>query len=285
MTLSVQPTDATLGAIITGVELARLDAREWRLIESAFNEHALLIFPGQHLQAGDQLEFAARFGEFEEMEPNKPTLALGNRDERGERLPERSDRVLFSRGNERWHTDSSYMPLSAKASVVSAEQVPDDTAGTEWADARAGYDALDEVTRQCIETLNAYHSYAYSQGQLGHKVAVGSAYGFFEGELPLHPLVKIHPVTGRPALFVGRHAYRIPGMGDAQAQRLARELTEFVCQPPRLYRHRWTVGDVVVWDNRCLLHRAEPYDDAAPRRLQHTRISGDPASELALNYR
>ena len=98
----------------------------------------------------------------------------------------------------------------------------------------------------------------------------------------MRPLVKVHPVTGRPSLFIGRHAYRIPGMEDADAAALLDRLLTDACQMPRTYRHQWRPGDIVIWDNRCVLHRACPYDYDQPRVMRHVRVAGDPASELAL---
>ena len=96
---------------------------------------------------------------------------------------------------------------------------------------------------------------------------------------PLRPLVKRHPVTGRRSLFIGRHAYGIPGLAEAESERLLDELLAFACQPPRVFAHRWQAGDVAIWDNRCVLHRARPWDPAEPRVMHHTRIAGDPATE------
>ena len=121
-------------------------------------------------------------------------------------------RMKLLAGNEGWHTDSSYMPLSAKASVLSARVVPSSGGQTQWADPRAAYDALDQSMKDRIEDLTAYHSYFYSQAKLGHEVEAGAGYGFFEGEPPLRPLVKEHPETARLALYIGRHAGRIVGM-------------------------------------------------------------------------
>jgi alpha-ketoglutarate-dependent taurine dioxygenase len=139
--------------------------------------------------------------------------------------------------------------------------------------------------RERIATLTAYHSFFYSQAKIGHQVAVGAGYGFFDGEPPLHPLVKVHPETGVPALYIGRHAGRIPDLADAAAEQLLQELLTFTCQSPRTFRYAWQPGDVVVWDNRCLLHRACPYDHREERVMMHTRVKGEPASESALNYR
>jgi alpha-ketoglutarate-dependent taurine dioxygenase len=102
------------------------------------------------------------------------------------------------------------------------------------------------------------------------------------GKIPLRPLVKIHPVTQRPALFIGRHAYGIPGLEPAESDKLLEDLVAFACQPPRVYQHRWQVGDVVIWDNRCVLHRARPWNLDQARVMLHTRVNGDPATELAI---
>jgi alpha-ketoglutarate-dependent taurine dioxygenase len=99
----------------------------------------------------------------------------------------------------------------------------------------------------------------------------------------LRPLVKVHPETGRKSLIIGRHAHKIPGMDEAESARFLQELVDFACRPPRVYHHNWKSGDAVVWDNRCLLHRATPWDMAEPRVMWHSRIAGDPGSEAALN--
>ena len=128
-----------------------------------------------------------------------------------------------------------------------------------------------------IGELSAHHSIRYSQAQIGDTSEFG--YGFHDGEPPLRPLVKIHPVTGRASLFIGRHAYDIPGLSSEESRKLLDELLAFACRPPRTYLHEWQAGDIAIWDNRCVLHRAHPYDHAEPRVMKHTRIAGDPASE------
>jgi alpha-ketoglutarate-dependent taurine dioxygenase len=144
---------------------------------------------------------------------------------------------------------------------------------------RAAYEALDDDTRERIASLAAYHSIAYSQAKAGFTSDLG--YGMHE-PAQLRPLVKVHPVTGRPALFIGRHAHAIPGLTAEESDALLDRLLTDACQPPRTYRHRWTPGDVVVWDNRCLLHRAGEWDLREPRVMVHTRVAGDPATESSL---
>jgi alpha-ketoglutarate-dependent taurine dioxygenase len=186
------------------------------------------------------------------------------------------------RGNEGWHTDSSYMPIAAKASILSAERVPTRGGQTEWADMRAAFDALAPETKNRIESLAAHHSLVHSQAEIGETAPASFKYGYEGHAPPLRPLVKRHPVTGRCSLFIGRHAYGIPGLGEDESRRLLDELLAFACQPPRLLAHRWQAGDVAIWDNRCVLHRARPWDQAEPRVMHHTRIAGEPATESGL---
>ena len=283
----MQPTvsriDATLGAVVTGLSLARMDAPTWKVVEQAFHDHAVLVFPGQGLTEAEQIAFASRFGDIELLapDPEQKAVAISNQKPDGTVMAPDEHRFKSLRGNEGWHTDSSYMPLAAKASVLSAQVVPSAGGETEWADMRAAYDALDEVTRRRIAGLSAHHSLYHSQAAIGHVVTTGAGYGFHTKGAPLRPLVKVHPVTGRLALFIGRHAYGIPGLPEAESEKLLGDLVDFACRPPRTYAHRWRPGDVVIWDNRCVLHRARPYDYGQVRVMRHTRVAGDPATELA----
>jgi alpha-ketoglutarate-dependent taurine dioxygenase len=230
-----------------------------------------LVFPGQHLTEDEQVAFANRFGDIELLapDPEQKAVAISNQKPDGSVMNADEHRFKSLRGNEGWHTDSSYMPLAAKASVLSAQVVPSADGETEWADMRAAYDALDETTRRRIAGLSAHHSLYYSQARIGHVVQTGTAYGFHTKGAPLRPLVKVHPITGRPALFIGRHAYGIPGLGEAESEKLLADLVDFACRPPRTYAHRWRPGDVVIWDNRRVLHRARPYDYRGPRDASH----------------
>jgi alpha-ketoglutarate-dependent taurine dioxygenase len=282
MAARIEPTGATLGAVVTGVRLAALYPADWGAVEDAFHAHAVLIFPGQHLKADEQAAFARRFGEIEHIVPKLDTVPITNRRRDGTLMADEEPVMQILKGNEGWHTDSSYMPLAAKASVLSAEVVPSRGGETEWADMRAALAALDPATRARVATLSAFHSIRYSQARIGHKDGEGyGGYGFAVEKPPLRPLVKIHPVTGRPSLFIGRHAFGIPGLAPDESEKLLDELMAFACRPPRTLQHSWRPGDVAIWDNRCVLHRARPYDHAEPRVMHHTRIAGDRASELA----
>jgi alpha-ketoglutarate-dependent taurine dioxygenase len=279
--MKVEPLDATLGAVVTGVRLADLDDPTWTAIEDAFHQHAVLVFPAQHLSGAEQKAFARRFGALEEQLGPEGTVAITNATKDGHVLEPGHPVLDILRGNEGWHTDSSYMPVSARASMLSAQVVPTEGGTTEWADMRAAFDALDDETRSLVVTLAAHHSLLWSQRRIGAEPEVGSFYGYVEDE-PLRPLVKAHPATGRPSLFIGRHAHAIPGMTEEASIELLDRLLDVACRPPRRYEHHWTVGDLVVWDNRCVLHRGHPWPSDQRRLLRHTRVSGDPVTEAAL---
>jgi len=276
----LQPIDATFGAVLTGVKLAGLDDTAWQDLHAAWLQYALLIFPDQHLKRDEQIAFAKRFGQLEfEM------AAISNVKSDGTLIDDDSDLMKVLKGNMGWHCDSTYMPVQAKGAVISAEVVTKSGGQTGWADMRAAYDALEDELRSKLEGLAAYHSLFYSQAKLGHHPKQGSAYsgyGFHDGPVPLRPLVKVHPETGRKSLVIGRHAHNIPDMDKNESERLLQELVDFACRPPRVYHHQWRSGDAVIWDNRCLLHQATPWDMREPRIMWHSRIAGDPVSEAAL---
>jgi alpha-ketoglutarate-dependent taurine dioxygenase len=278
--MRIEPLDASLGAVVTDVRLADLSDGEWDQIERAFHEHAVLVFPHQHLSSEEQVRFARRFGEIEVLFPGYDAVPISTVDRDGAVLAPDHPQMQVVRGNQGWHTDSTYMPVSAKASVLSAHVVPATGGQTEWADMRAAYDDLDDRTRARVADLRAFHSIAYSQGKAGFDTSLG--YGM-DVEPQLRPLVKVHPHTRRPALFIGRHAHAIPGLDPVDSEALLDDLLAAACRPPRVYRHEWQPGDVVVWDNRCVLHRACEWDLAEPRVMRHTRVAGDPATESSLN--
>ena len=182
------------------------------------------------------------------------------------------------------------MPVQATGAVFTAEIVPDEGGDTGFADMRAGYDALDDATRERIDTLAAHHSRRYSMDRADLHVNEENAdryqlYGYgIDIEPPLRPLVKVHPATGRPNLLIGQHAHAIPGLTAEESEALLDRLDDEACAAPRTYYHSWTEGDAVLWDNRCLMHRATPHDPGQARRMWHTRIAGDPATESGLDH-
>ncbi len=278
---TVDPLDASFGAVITGAKLTELDHNSFSTLYELWLIHALLIFPDQHLTNTEQIAFAKRFGALE-----FDIAALSNVKPDGSlRADDGTDDVVkILRGNMGWHADSTYMPVQAKGAVFTAHVVPSEGGETGFADMRAAYDALDDAMKQRVENLSAYHSLYHSEAKAGHvykEDSEYSGYGFHGQDPPLRPLVKIHPETGRKSLLIGRHAYGVPGLEEEASDTLLLGLQEFACQPPRVYHHHWTAGDAILWDNRCLLHQACSWDMTKPRVMYHSRIAGDPLTEFA----
>lgn len=269
---------ATFGATVTGLRLSDLDEGEFADLYRTWLTYGLLIFPGQHLTQPEQVAFARRFGPLE-----FTLIPISNVRDDGTLRPPADDWVQVLVGNMGWHCDSTYVPVQSKGAVFTAHVVPAEGGETEWADMAAAYDALPPTTQARIADLAAFHSLRRSQAKIGHDYRKGAQHGGYGADTPppLRPLVKAHPETGLPCLMVGRHAYGIPGLSEAESEALLDDLLDQACRPPRVWRHRWTPGDAVVWDNRRLKHRACPWDLSQPRVMFHTRIAGDPASDFA----
>jgi alpha-ketoglutarate-dependent taurine dioxygenase len=269
------------GATVTGIHLGNLSDEEFAQINSALLEFGFLVFPEQFLSEQENITFGQRFGELEfggAPMANQKRLKEGAY---GEIIDLQTQMMRTNVGNETWHTDSTYKPISSKCAMLSAVILPDEGGETELADARAAYHALDPVTRDRIEDLSAYHSTQYSQANDLGDFPQQVENSIYHGEAYLRPLVKIHPETGVKNLFIGRHAFGIPGLPREESQALLKSLVEFlVSDETRLYTHRWQVGDTLLWDNRAILHRARPYDYSKARVLTGTRVAGD-ESELS----
>jgi alpha-ketoglutarate-dependent taurine dioxygenase len=274
----------TFGAEIHGPDLRELDAGSWAGIEQAFNEYGVLVFHDQSLGRDEQISFARRFGEIELQDTNtmrpdlvgKPiVLDISNVDQNGVHIKDRNHpQTRFLGGNEGWHSDSSFKVVSAKASVLHAIEVPSTGGRTGYGDMRAAYDELSDSDKAALEGLNVFHSLAYSQAALGATDAKAATEPS-DMNGAWHPLVRCHPATGRRSLFIGRHACQVEGMSVAEGQTLLGRLLEAACEPPRTYYHAWRPGDVVIWDNRCVLHRATSWDLAERRVLRHVRVAGE----------
>lgn len=270
------------GATVTGVALDNLSDDEFAAIKSAFLKVGFLLFPGQCLSDEGNVTFGERFGELE-----FGAVPMSNQEKQsdgcyGRVFELQSQRMRTNVGNEAWHTDSTYKPVSSKCAMLSAVTVPDEGGQTELADTRAAYAALDQETKDRIENLSAYHSTQYSQANDVGDFPPQNVDGIYHGEAYLRPLVKIHLETGVKSLFIGRHAFGIPGLSRAESKEILSWLLDFaVSDQSRIFSHRWQPGDTLFWDNRALLHRAMPYDYGKPRALTGTRVAGDPKSELA----
>ena len=282
----VPMADKAFGATATGVDLKNLSDKDFSELHAAFLEHGFLLFPDQHLNEEDSIAFGERFGD---LEFGGAPMANQKKNEDGSfgKIYDLQSQLMRTNvGNETWHTDSTYKPISSKVAMLSAVVVPDEGGQTELADLRSGYETLDDATKEMVAGLSAFHSTNFSQandlGDFPDTNGDGLYGEVYHGEAYLRPMVKVHPETGKPNLFVGRHAFGIPGLGREESRKLIRSLIDHVVSDDsRVYSHTWVVGDTLLWDNRRALHRARPYDYTKPRYLIGTRVAGDPASELA----
>ena len=283
--MRIVPSDSTLGAVVTDVDLGSLDEAMFAAIESAWHHYAVLVFPGQALTDAEHIAFTRRFGRLERGLKRAATVGLGrlsNVDQHGTVVPAANIQARFQRGNREWHSDSSYKRVGAKASILAAHVTPTEGGETEWADMRAAWVALEPSQQEWLADKVAVHSYRFSHTWHGGLEILDDE--DLAGLPPVeHPLMRVHPDTGRPCLFVGRHASHIIGEDLHSSRRLLRDLTREACQPPRVWRHAWQPGDIGIWDNRCVLHRGRPWPADEPRVMTRSTVAGDePDNEWAV---
>jgi len=283
MAITVQPVTPNFAAEIGDVDLsAPLGASDVRDIKDAFATYAVLIFPDQHLSQDQHLDFAGHFG------PLETTIALHRKDARLRVRKEFADvsnldpenqvwgkdsrQRMFQLGNRLWHTDSSFKRLPARASLLYARSIPPVGGHTEFADERAAYDALPEDMKRRIDGLVVEHSIFTSRARLGFT-------NFSDEErqgLPPVPqvLVRTIPETGRKSLYLASHAGRVFGMPEDEGHALIEQLIAHATQRQFVYTHRWRVHDLVIWDNRCTMHRGADFDDLRWKRdMQRATVS------------
>jgi len=275
--MKIESLHPEFGARIAGVDLSLpLDAETFAAIDAAINRHSILLFENQAMNDAAHIDFTRRFGPLEEehvsyYSQGKITYIglVGNVDADGNKTTSR--RVISARGNEMWHSDSSFREIPAMYSIVTAYEVPEEGGETEFASTRAAYARLDDATRALIHGHIGIHDYIFSRTKMGEDAVNQSQRTF------MHPvrqrLVRQNPVTGEKNLYVGSHVRAIEGMSDDEAKPLIERLIAEVTRPESAYRHRWRAGDLMIWDNRCVLHRGVGYEEAKYRRRMHqTRV-------------
>jgi alpha-ketoglutarate-dependent 2,4-dichlorophenoxyacetate dioxygenase len=282
MSLTTRKLHPRFGAEIVDVDVRHVDDTAFREIVAHFEEHSVLLFRGQSLTDEEQIAFSRRFGPLETTirsiatQVATPTHVanLSNVDADGRLIPAGDKRNLYNAGNQMWHTDSSFKKVPAHASLLSAREIPPTGGETQFASMRVGYAELPVDRQRLLEGKVAIHSFVYSRGLIdGGLMPPDHA-----AQVPpvRQALVRANPVNGRKAFYVGSHACEIVGMPTAAARALLRELRETATRPDVVYTHRWRVGDLVMWDNRCMLHRGRPWDESRYRRVMHrTTVAGE----------
>src|SRR5580765_4060499 len=288
MSLSVRQIHPVFVGEVSGVDISRpLTPDEVTGIEAGMDRYAVLVFHDQKITDEQQMAFSRNFGALEDArggnitKPEDKRLQTGMNDvsnlgRDGQPLPRDSRARLFNLGNMLWHSDSSFRPIPAKYSLLSARVVNPIGGNTEFADMRAAYDTLDSATKTQIEDLVCEHSLMYSRGSLGMLDYSDEERAMFR---PVRQrLVRTHPVSGRKSLYLSSHAGAILGMPMPEARILLRDLNEHAPQPKFVYVHQWRVGDLVMWDNRQMMHRVRRYDESQPRDMRRTTVAGTAAT-------
>jgi alpha-ketoglutarate-dependent 2,4-dichlorophenoxyacetate dioxygenase len=285
MTIAIRQIHPVFVGEVSGVDVSRpLTREEVAAIEAGMDRYAVLVFHDQKLTDEQQMAFSRNFGALEDArggnitKPEDRRLQVGMNDvsnlgRDGAPLDRDSRQRLFNLGNMLWHSDSSFRAIPAKYSILSARVVNPTGGNTEFADMRAAYDALDVETKALIEDLVCEHSLMYSRGALGMLDYSEEERAMFR---PVRQrLVRTHPVTGRKSLYLASHAGAIVGWPIPEAQLFLRDLTEHATQPRFVYVHAWRPWDLVMWDNRQMMHRVRRYDEHQPRDMRRTTVAGD----------
>jgi alpha-ketoglutarate-dependent 2,4-dichlorophenoxyacetate dioxygenase len=288
--ITVTPITASFVAEISGIDLAQpLKPLDRDAIENAINRYAVVVFRGQKLTDDQQIEFAGHFGPIHASAQRARHSGIKHRLEReeiadisnldgdGKVLEVNARRRLDWLANRLWHTDASFRAVPGALSMLYAHVVPDEGGDTEFADLRAAYDALPAKTKTQLEGKVAIHSIWHSRGQLDVTKYTPEELA----SLPPVPqrVVRTHPGSHRKTLYIAAHASHIEGMPVPDGRLLLMELMEHATQRQFVHSHRWREGDLVIWDNRCTMHRARPFDTTKVRDLRRV-TTRDVASTL-----
>ena len=280
MPLSFTPLHPLFAVRADGIDLRDpLNGATACEIEAAMDRYAVLAFRGQDITEDEQLAFTAAFGP---MDPGRhlavrqhrrvrPEFAdVSNLDEQGNVADRNHRRILSNMATRLWHTDSSYKKPAAKFSLLYCSAIPDWGGETEFADMRAAYDALPEQLRREAEGRSAEHYVHHSRAMLGFEPSPED----IAGAIPpvTWPLVRVHPGSGRKLLYIGAHATHVVGLSLPEGRVLLSDLLEHATQRQFVYRHEWRPGDLVMWDNRAVLHRGRRYDLAQPRDMRRSTV-------------
>jgi alpha-ketoglutarate-dependent 2,4-dichlorophenoxyacetate dioxygenase len=285
MTVPIRQIHPVFVGEVSGIDITRpLTPEDVAAIHAGMDRYAVLVFHDQRITDDQQLAFTRSLGDIEHAigtslrplgdERLPSTFADVSNLDKDSKVYARDDRPrLFGLGNRLWHSDSSFKVVPAKYSLLSARSIPSKGGNTEYADMRAGYDALDDETRAEVEGLVCEHSQLYSRAILGFTEFTEEERERFK---PVHQcLVRTHPVTKRRSLYLSSHAGGILGWPVPEARAFLRDLVEHATQRPFVYAHKWAVHDLVMWDNRQTMHRARPFPAHEPRDMRRTTLMGD----------
>ena len=271
MTLATEKLAGSVGAAITGLDADTLLADDALpvVVMEALEEHGVLVFPELHIDDDTQIAFSKRLDDVGKAEPAAPpsiyTVSLD---------PEKSHTAAYTLGTFNWHIDGAQDDVPTKATTLSAKAVSSNGGETEFASTYAAYDALTDTEKEQFAELQVLHSFEASQRLVHPDPSPQELARWREKPDKVHPLVWRHR-SGRCSLVIGVTADHVVGMEPESGKALLDSLLARATAPERVYRHHWTVGDLVIWDNTGVMHRVEPYDASSAREMHRTTMSGD----------
>ena len=281
MALKIRKLEKHIGAEVQGVDITSpIDVETFEQLRGALCEYGVLVFHNQDITDEQHVRFSEGFGPLEMTMPNDPIGdggpigVISNLDENGDIIPPEDPRTLYTVANTLWHSDGSFKHVPLRGSLLYAKIVPPKGGETEFASLTAAYAALPEQKKVDIENLIVEHSIAHSRAQIAPNLMEEA---FQKDTPPVNQrLVRPIPETGKKALLVGSYTTHVHGLPIEAGKALLKELLEWSTQPQFVYRHTWKVSDLVVYDNRCCLHRGRSWDRGKYKRVLHrTTLAGD----------
>lgn len=278
--ITIKQLHPLFAAEVVGLDLSKaVPDSDFQTIEDAFRHQSVLVFRDQQIDDDQQITFSERFGELETTKvgtvgAGSKLVILSNMNEDGVVVPPTDKQVLNNRANRLWHADSSFKAMPAKASMLSARVIPSKGGDTEFISMRAVYAALPEDVKKAAENKVVIHDYAYSRSKIDPNLVTD------EERAAVPPVRQAMVIDHGPqlgkSLYLGAHAARVEGMGEAEGRALIDELMAFATQPRFAYTHKWQPHDLLLWDNRSVVHRATPFESSTEKRLMvRTTIAGD----------
>lgn len=283
--MRLSPLHPAFGVDVDGIDLRDVTPDRYSAeIRALFETHSLLLFRDQHLDDEEHLRFAQLFGPIEDRSTTamdgKPAISHGvsNVAEDGTVHDEQSIRLLNLKANMLWHTDSTFLPVPALANILQARVVPSKGGATEFASTRAGFQSLDPALQERLRGLSFHHRYSHSRARIDAELAKLDMFTMWPDQC--WRAVWRNPANGTESLYIASHAFAVSGMAPEAGAALLDELMTAMTPPDAIYAHVWQPGDVVIWDERALLHRGTPWPYDEPRSLASCCVSAGPGDGL-----
>jgi len=285
MTIATHPIHPLFGVQVDGIDLAQVDETSFVTIRDLFERHSVLLFKNQDVDDAAHMRLAEMFGPIEDRyaderaEGEKFSIpAVTNIREDGSVTGEMDLHTLNLKSNMLWHSDSTFMPNPALTNILIGRVVTKTGGQTELASTRAAWADMPEDLKSRIRDKGFWHHYAHSRAQISPELAKLPMFNKWPPQL--WRAIWANPVTGDEALYIASHAYAVEGLPEEEGAELITELMEFVTQDKYVFSHTWNVGDVLIWDQRAVLHRATPWNYDEPRKLTSLCVTAQPSDGL-----